>query len=104
MSTGRYYAPGDWNATCDVCGFAFKASLLRKNWQGLMVCAGDFETRQPQDYVRATIDKQTPPWTRIRPVAVFALNAIITEDSGGDFALEVDLMTETTSQPLFTET
>lgn len=103
MSTGKYYAPGDWNAVCDYCGFAFKASLLRRDWQGLMVCTADYNPRQPQDFVRSTPDKQTPPWTRTRPQPIFALNALITESSGGDFAVEVDLMTETTSQPLFTE-
>lgn len=44
-----YFKSGDWNAVCDVCGFRFKASQLKKRWDGLMVCAEDFEHRHPQE-------------------------------------------------------
>ena len=37
---------------------------LRKRWDGMMVCSRDWETRHPQDFVRAKIDIQAPPWTR----------------------------------------
>ncbi len=29
-----------------------------------MVCHGDWEPRQPQDFVRGVADVQAPPWTR----------------------------------------
>jgi hypothetical protein len=29
-----------------------------------MVCEKDWETRHPQDFVRARPEKVTPPWTR----------------------------------------
>ena len=29
-----------------------------------MVCSGDWEPRQPQDFVRGVADKQAPPWAR----------------------------------------
>jgi len=29
-----------------------------------MVCSSDWETRQPQDFVRGVVEKQIPPWTR----------------------------------------
>lgn len=48
-----YYAQGDANAICDVCGFEFKHSQLRKRWDGAMVCSDDYETRHPQDFLRA---------------------------------------------------
>ena len=55
---------GDWNAICDRCGFKFKASKLRKTWDGWMVCPEDWETRHPQEFVRARPDKQSVPWVR----------------------------------------
>lgn len=59
-----YFKKGDWNAVCDRCGFNFKASELRKTWDGFYVCKDDFETRHPQDFVRSRPDRQTVPWTR----------------------------------------
>ena len=64
MSYKNSYDPGLWEAICDVCGRKFKASSLQKRWDGLMVCPGDYETRQPQDFVRGVADTQVPPWTR----------------------------------------
>ena len=63
----NYYKPGDWNAICDRCGFKFKASQLREDWQGLRVCAEDFEHRHPLDFLRAVPERITVPW--IRPEA-----------------------------------
>jgi hypothetical protein len=61
---GTYYIPGDWNAICDRCGFEYKASELKKTWDGFMVCHKDWETRQPQDFVHGVKDKQNVPWTK----------------------------------------
>jgi hypothetical protein len=36
-----------------------------------MVCAGDWEPRQPQDFVRGVADFQAPPFTRPEPADVF---------------------------------
>lgn len=55
---------GDWNAICDKCGFKFKASELRKDWQGLMVCETDYELRHPQDFIRVRPDNPAVPWAR----------------------------------------
>ena len=44
--------PGDYNVICDVCGFKLKRSQTRKRWDGLLVCDADWESRQPQDFVR----------------------------------------------------
>ena len=59
-----YLKVGDWNAICDVCGFKFKASQLKKRWDGFMVCDKDWERRHPQDFLKAKPDSPTPPWTR----------------------------------------
>jgi hypothetical protein len=55
---------GDWITICDACGKKYKASQLRKRWDGLMVCSYDFEIRQPQDFVRGAVDKIAIPWAR----------------------------------------
>lgn len=62
---------GKWNALCDVCGFKFKSSDLRKRWDGLMVCDDDWETRHPQDFIRAITDEYPLPWTRPDPGDTF---------------------------------
>jgi hypothetical protein len=59
-----YLVLGDWNAICDQCGRKFKASQLRKRWDGYMVCKEDWETRHPQDFVRPRPDSGKVPWTR----------------------------------------
>jgi hypothetical protein len=62
---------GDWNAICDVCGFKFKASELKKDWQGLMVCPTDYELRHPQDFLRVRPDNPSVPWSRPEGEDVF---------------------------------
>jgi hypothetical protein len=59
-----YYKPGDWNCVCDRCGFQYKASELKKTWDGLMVCPKDYEPRHPQDFVRGVKDDQSVPWSK----------------------------------------
>ena len=55
------------SAICDVCGFRYAWDDLRERWDGFMVCPEDFETRHPQDFVRAVPDSKPLPWTRPRP-------------------------------------
>lgn len=66
-----YFLSGQWNAICDRCGFKFKSSELKKDWQGLMVCEEDYETRHPQDFIRVRTEKVLPEWVRPRPSDVF---------------------------------
>lgn len=68
---GDYYKPGDWNAICDICGFRFKASQLRKNWKNEMVCADDYETRHPQEFIRVRPERISVPWARPEGEDVF---------------------------------
>ena len=58
------YESGLWYVVCDACGREFKSNELRKRWDGLMVCDGDYEPRHPQDFVRGVADKQTVPYSR----------------------------------------
>ena len=55
---------GDFNAACSMCGRKRKASTMVQNWQGLYRCPEHNEPRQPQDFIRATADVQTPPWVQ----------------------------------------
>ncbi len=50
----------DWNAICDRCGFRYRASELKRNWQGLRVCAEDFEPRNSQEFVRGVKPDKAP--------------------------------------------
>jgi len=64
MSYKPRWDNGSWNVICDVCGRQYKASELQLRWDGLMVCSGDWEPRQPQDFVHGVADKQAPPFAR----------------------------------------
>lgn len=75
MSYKPRYDKGDWKTVCDVCGRLYKAESLRKRWDGLMVCSEDFETRQPQDFVRGAHDRQIPPWVRSEPADLFVVDS-----------------------------
>ena len=91
MPARNYYVPGDWNAVCDRCGFKFKASELREDWQGLRVCEEDYEERHPLDFLRAKPDKIFVPWTRIDPSEYdYAVATPSTSDALGSFALGSD--------------
>ena len=67
MSYIPRYDKGNWIAMCDVCGRKYKASTLKKRWDGLMCCDHDWEIRQPQDFVRGIADTQIAPWLRSEP-------------------------------------
>ena len=64
MSYKPRWDNGSWNVICDQCGRMYKSSELQLRWDGLMVCSGDWEPRQPQDFVHGVADKQAPPFTR----------------------------------------
>ena len=69
----NYYKSGGWNCICDRCGQKKKASEVQQEWTGFIVCTTCFETRHPQDFVRARQDKISVPFTRPRPVDVFVI-------------------------------
>ena len=64
MSYRPRWDNGSWNVICDQCGRMFKDSELQLRWDGLMVCSGDWEPRQPQDFVHGVADIQAPKWVR----------------------------------------
>lgn len=73
MGYRPHYSSGDWSAICDICGRLYEASMLQKRWDGFMCCPDDWEIRQPQDFVRGVVDKQTTPWVRDEAADQFVL-------------------------------
>lgn len=64
MGKADYYAPGQWNFFCDLCGAKNKSSDAMKTWNGLRVCKHHKEIRNPQDFVRGIKDDPSVPWSR----------------------------------------
>lgn len=68
---GVRFVAGEWNAICDVCGQKWKSGMMKKRWDGLMVCPHDWEPRHPQDFLRSVPDHQAVPWSRPQTPDVF---------------------------------
>lgn len=81
-NSGNYYKAGDWLAICDICGFRFKASELRKNWKNEMVCSDCFELRHPQEFIRVRPEKIAVPWARPETVIPIGPVCFIWDISG----------------------
>lgn len=82
MSGADHYAFGDYNAVCYDCGRKFKASMLRKNWQGFWECPVHWTPRQPQDFVRSIPDTQTAPWAQPQVFAAASDAQLVYEATG----------------------
>jgi len=63
--------PGNWKVVCDVCGFWFPSSEMKKRWDGLMVCSKDFEARHPQSLYNYKHHTSVPTFVRKEPTEVF---------------------------------
>ena len=55
---------GDWNTLCDVCGMKFKASDLRRRWDGFMVCVDDWEPEHPMNDFNPKFGSPHIDWQR----------------------------------------
>ena len=71
MGKADHLVLGDHNATCYECGKKFKASMLKKHWQGYYVCPAHWEPRETQDFVRAVPDDMGVPWSQPVPADIF---------------------------------
>lgn len=63
MGRADYLKLGDFNALCEVCGFKYKGSELKRRWDGVMVCPEDFEVRHPQDFIKGRKEDQSIPFS-----------------------------------------
>ncbi len=71
MARADYYADGQWNYICDLCGVKEKSNKAEKTWDNFYVCRKHKEVRNPQDFVRGVKDNQSVPWTRTNPADTF---------------------------------
>ena len=67
MAYIRNFILGDSKSVCDVCGFHYKHSQLRKRWDNAMVCPEDWEPRHPQDMIKPRPEKNNVKDARIEP-------------------------------------
>jgi len=82
MAISSYYADGQWNFICDICGAAPKSSDGRKTWNGFYVCSHHKEKRNPQDFLRGVKDDQTVPWSRPEGEDQFLNSGFLREGPG----------------------
>jgi hypothetical protein len=64
MARSNYFAPGDHNALCSMCGRKRKASELVKNWQGAYRCPEHNEPRHPQDFAKGIQEHPGVAWSQ----------------------------------------
>lgn len=88
----NYYKAGEWNVTCDVCSQKIKSGIMKQRWDGFLVCPSCFETRHPQDFVRARQDKISVPFTRPRPVDIFTDVTYVTIYVEEDYIQDVQVI------------
>ena len=82
MSGMPRYDNGSWKVICDLCGREYKSNELKLRWDGLMVCSGDWEPRQPQDFVHGVADKIAPPFVRPEPADTFIFFCTVYSNQG----------------------
>lgn len=71
-----------WRVICDRCGFKKWNHEVRKEWQGLLVCADTcWEPRHPQDFVTGKADRQVISDPRPESDDVFLAVGDVTENS-----------------------
>lgn len=79
----NYYKPGCWNVICQVCGVQFKSDEIKKRWDGALVCKDDWEPRHPMDFLRATPERGTVPFSNPEPTDTFVTVNYITSTVAG---------------------
>jgi len=74
-----YLKKGANNVICDMCGFKYKNTDCRFQWNNMFVCSTCFEERNPQDFVKGIADTQRVPVSRPDRAPIF-INRQITPD------------------------
>jgi hypothetical protein len=88
MGRADFWKRGSWKVVCDVCGFFYHADDIKLRWDGVRTCLKDWNTRQPQDFVKARQDPQAEPWTRPDTYPQFVLAPSVLLDTSGDTLLD----------------
>lgn len=89
MSRGWKWDSGSWWVLCDVCNKKTQANQTKQRWDGFIVCKEDWEVRHPQDFVKATTDKISVPFTRPRGTDEFVTVNYINDYFVADYVLDV---------------
>lgn len=90
---GDCWIHGDYYLIDDVTGLKIRHSDSTKQWDGLIVHKDDFETRHPQDYVKAKPESQSVRTPRSRPVDTFIgplTTAILVAAVPGDSTIAIE--------------
>ena len=69
----NFYAKGQWNFYCDLCGAKEKSGNGVKTWDNFYVCKSHKEVRNPQDFLKGVKDDQSVPWSRPEPTDTFVV-------------------------------
>ena len=83
MGRSDYLADHEWNILCHVCGFKYKSSEVKKQWDGVISCVQCFDERHSQDFVRGRRDRQTVPFSNPQsetPVFAFGGDVYVDEN------------------------
>ena len=85
------YRPGDHYKIDDRSGFKVRASRTRKQWDGLIVRSDRYESRHPQDFVRARRDMQavTDPRPEPEPQWLDTITQTTAEHPAGSTVISV---------------
>ena len=84
MARNDFYADGQWNFICDLCGRKNKSSNAVQTWDNFWVCKYHKEIRNPQDFVRGVTDIPAPPWLRPEPPDAFVqVGPRLLQETGG---------------------
>ena len=66
------YQKGNHWMVCDLCGFDYRKSDMKKTWDGLWSCPFDWEPKQPQLEIKAIKDLQAVRDPRPDTVDIFS--------------------------------
>ena len=97
MGSADYFADGQWNFYCDLCGKKAKSGTAMKTWDNHYVCAHHKEVRNPQDFIRGKAEQPGVPWTRPDPTPKTPANSILDMlgnpilDTSGDYILDTGI-------------
>ena len=52
--------PGNWKVSCQVCGFQFPSSEIKKRWDGVLCCQEDWDSKHPQLLIKVREETSVP--------------------------------------------
>jgi len=75
------YIPGDYFLICDICGFRFRRSQCRMQWNNLLACNECFDEKHPQHEPPKPLgEKQSVPIHRPEQEDVFITTPVTPDD------------------------